>query len=340
MRRTPILLPLLLALALMAATAPATARSKMVLGAADPYAGGPDVAAVQAGVNAYVAKVGTKPRMWSLWSKWGERGANSAGPCVKGTGSCAFPSEAVAWLHEQGITPVIWWAYNDPKDRDSNLYARYKKILSGRHDDYITSWAVAARKAGRSSGMPVIVRPFHEATGHWFPWSIGLKDNTVRNYKEAWNYLGKKFRQNGADPHVRWLWSLVQPKRWAYPGDKYVDYVGISVSNFGSPRPWRWGIKQINSAVAAAQEFTTKPIIAAEIVTAYKGGNKGKWIRETYVKAYRKHPQFKGFIYEDSDHPKNTRGHPDWRLQVGDQGAGLKEYRKLADQARFKGRIR
>ena len=340
MRRTLPLLASLIVLALLVTAVPASARSQIAIGVANPAGGGPKVAGVIEAVEAHRADVGRYPAMWSLWSKWGDGVSGPSEACEPNVDACAFPSEAVAWLQSKGIMPVIWWLPMDPKDQNSNLYGRYKRILAGKHDAYIKQWARDARDAGTSSGQPVMVRFAHEATGHWFPWSIGRKDNTRQNYKQAWNYIGRKFKAQGADPHVRWLWANVWPFAWAYPGDKFVDYVGVTVLNFGSDRKWKPAKGLIDKRGAASRAFTRRPVIVAELGTHWKGGDKGAWIREAYMRSYKKHPYIKGITYLETDEPHIQRGHPDWRLEVGDDGAGLTTYQNLASMWKFKGKIK
>ena len=197
--------------------------------------------------------------------------------CVPGQGSCAFPTDMVMQLHARGITPVIWWQpIGVTADGGNGLYERYKRTLNGFHDAYITEWARAARAAGEASGKPILLRYAHEATGYWFPWSIGRFDNTKENYKAAWAYVWNIFKREGALPYVDFIWSTVFPYKWAFPGDKYVDYVGVTVLNFGSDRSWRYPGPLIGKRVRASAKFTKKPIIIAEMATAYLGGDKAQ----------------------------------------------------------------
>ena len=130
---------------------------------------------------------GTSPRLWALWSDWGGRGGSQT--CQPGQGTCAFPADTVRRLQELGVTPVIWWQPTDPANPAQGLYERYERTLAGKHDAYLVEWARAARAAGEATGKPILLRYAHEATGYWFPWSVGRFDNTKENYKSAWRYV-------------------------------------------------------------------------------------------------------------------------------------------------------
>ena len=337
MRRSLTFLPLLIALAVLTSALPAAARSNIAVGWTVTDASGHDRATGMAGVDKYIAQVGRKPRVWSLWSKWGDRGANSNGACVKDVGSCSFPTASVKALQARGITPMIWWVFVDPKNPYGNRrYGQYRKINMGVHDAYIKDWARAAKIVGRETKKPVIIRFAHEADGTWFPWSISLFQNSPTKFKNAWVRLWNKFNKVGAKKHVRWLWSPIKPQKINYPGDKYVDYVGLTLLNPGktATKSWKTPKVVLDRKVGLSLKVTQKPIIAAEVGTGYKGGDKGNWVETLYKRAYWKHPKVKAMVYLET-----TNG-PDWRLHVGDQGRGLKAYKKIARNPKFQGRIR
>jgi hypothetical protein len=324
---------LVLGMALLASSMPVAARAPIALGIADPK--GPTMDAV----DAHEAAVGQTPALWALWSNWGSRGGRR--DCVEGSGNCFFPVEKVRQLQDRGIVPVIWWQPTNPSNPLSGAFSRYKRILSGKHDAYITQWAREAKKASIASGLPIIIRFAHEATGPWFPWGIGRFDNTTDNYKRAWRYVVKRFARVGARPHVRFLWSHLKPREKAYPGDAYVDYVGFTVLNFGKfPRHnWRTMKNQVRARVAMAAKFTKKPIILPEVASGHRGGNKARWLKSGYLDAYQLR-RIKGIVYLDSNQPMLEINHPDWRLIKPSDLSAQKMYGTLAANPKFKGKIK
>ena len=336
MRRSLTLLPLLVTLAIMASALPAAARSDIAIGWT-VEGDGHDKAWVMAQVDAYIADVGEKPRIWGIWSKWGDRKGDSNGPCPTDRGSCRFPTETVKALHARGITPMIWWVYVDPKDPYGNRnFGQYARIINHHHDAYIKQWAKAARDVGRETGGKTIIRFGHESDGTWFAWSTSLYQNTPTKFQKAWRQIWKKFNKVDAIPHVRFLWSQIKPRANHYPGDRYVDFVGLTLLNPGTTEgdPWKRAKDVLDGKVSKARKVTKKPIIGAEIGSGHGGGDKGEWVRQLYTRAYYKHPYVKGLVYLNAN-----RG-PDWRLHVGDSGAGLIAYSKLAKLQQFKGTIK
>lgn len=336
----------LTALLVVSSAAPAGARAPMALGISTP--GGRTAVAVENAVNAFSASVGgQQPALWSIWSQWGDRGANAG--CQPNAGTCSFPSEAVAKLHDMGITPVIWWEPWNPANWSTGKYERYKRILAGKHDGYIRAWAQAAREAGEAAlgaGQPhtIVLRLAHEANGDWFPWGIGRFDNTVKNFKAAWRHVWRLFKEEGALPHVDFLWSVTKqicrrcnPFAQVYPGGKFVDYAGITAFNWGTyqSNTWKPMVKVLTGGVSDLMKVTKRPIIVAELASHFKGGNKATWIRKGYPATYRKWSRVKAVLYLNTKVGGFT--HPDWRLVKPNDGSALAAYADIASRAKFKG---
>lgn len=335
MRRLLTFIPLLVAVAILASAAPAAARGKIALGIADP-ASDFDPAVIDAHVNA----VGVRPGIWAVWNNWGTNPSGNAHPCTPWAGAyCAFPAQQVRAIHDRGIDAIVWWQPVGPNDS----FSRYKAIKNGQHDAYIRQWARDAKAAAKRSGRPVFIRFAHESGGFWFPWSVKKLDNSIKSYKKAWRHIYKIFGQEGARKHVRFVWSQVYPRAKWYPGDKYVDYVGITILNFGATRgKWRTMAKQTNAKVKSSLKFTRKPIMLNEVASDWLGGNKARWIRNGYMKAYKQHKKVKAIMYLDTNVPsqQNPQDQPDWRLTLPPDGSALAAYREVAAQGKFQGRLK
>ena len=265
------------------AAAPVAARPPIALGLSN--AASTDMAAV----DAVTASMGVAPATWTLWSSWGDRGGQAA--CSEGVGSCAFPRAAADGLRERGVTPLVYWQPTDPGDPGAGRFERYRTIIEGRHDRYIRAWARSARDYGK----PVIVRFAHEMNGTWFPWSLTNFDNTPGRFQEAWRHIVRLFRQVGAD-NVAFLWSPFQTcstcAPWEYedfyPGNAYVDYVGVTALNWGDAT---WTpldgllaepLTMLRRLTRTPNDRLGKPVILPETGSNHIGGDKAAWIRDGY----------------------------------------------------------
>jgi hypothetical protein len=321
----------LVALALtLLATASVAARQPVALGVSSQTSS--DLAAV----DAFGASVGAKPALWTLWSSWGDRAGSPT--CVKDVGTCAFPSALARGLRARGITPFIWWQPTDPTNPAAGTYERYQNIIKGKHDSYIRDWA----KDAKAFGKPVIVRFAHEMNGDWFPWSLGNFDNNPRRFKEAWQHVVKEVRSVGAK-NVKFLWS---PYLWGkgtyalfYPGNDYVDYVGVTSLNWGDLR-WKSLVGLLERPMGALRSITQtrnspkgKPVILPEVGSNHSGGDKAGWITAGYTKAYQRWSVIRAMVYFDYD--TTLVGQPDWRLVMPPDGAAFRAYQAVATKPIF-----
>jgi glycosyl hydrolase family 26 len=86
----------------------------------------------------------------------------------------------------------------------------------------------------------VAVRFAHEMNGSWYPWGQGVNGNTAADYVAAYRHVHDVITAAGAT-NVIWVWSPITvisrpnvPLAPLYPGDGYVDWLGLSVY-FSSP---------------------------------------------------------------------------------------------------------
>lgn len=76
----------------------------------------------------------------------------------------------------------------------------------------------------KEAGIPVLWRPFHEAAGQWFWWG-----EDAATFKKLWVDMFKRFKAAGLD-NLIWVWtSQVSDLKTWYPGDEYVDVIGVDI---------------------------------------------------------------------------------------------------------------
>jgi len=220
------------------------------------------------------------------------------------------------------VLVVTWepWRAIDKKGID------YDAILSGDTDSYIRDFAKKLKRINR----PVFLRFAHEMNGDWYPWSasnIGAK-----KYITVYRYVRNIFDEVGAD-NVNWIFSINSenvPKENnymnCYPGDKYVDFIGVDGYNWGNTKPWsRWmSFKEIfQKRYHEIVAHFNKPIIISEFSTTSSGGNKSEWIREA-MSNIKKMGKIKAFVLFNVD--KET----DWSFPINKE-FGRELRRQLKD---------
>jgi mannan endo-1,4-beta-mannosidase len=142
-----------------------------------------------------------------------------------------------------------------------------QNIIDGQYDGYLKTMA----KAVARYRCPIAISFAHEMNGDWYPW--GSTHVTPAVYITAWRHVFNVFAAAGAH-NVIWTWTVnrVSPyvsgiKEW-WPGQKYVDWVGIDgyVRTAGQSFSDIFGqtIKQIHS-------LTTDPVVITETAVTRAG---------------------------------------------------------------------
>ncbi len=154
--------------------------------------------------------------------------------------------------------------------KQPNLYS----ILEGYFDPFFKDWA---RQIKQVKGM-VLLRILHEFNGDWYPWCTLNNDKNPQLVINAFRHICDIFRKEGVN-NVKFIWcpnsmSLPQEK-WnsimdAYPGDEYVDFVGLDIYNgAGKGLPlWRSFRKEgIENYFILTQQLPGKPLFVCEVAS-------------------------------------------------------------------------
>src|SRR5262249_21209548 len=160
------------------------------------------------------------------------------------------------------------------------------KIIGGQYDSYLTQWAQAAK----AWGHPFFIRLFHEFNGNWVPWNETVNGNQPGQFVATWRHIHDIFTAVGAT-NVSWVWSpnIEAPTQTdlpgLYPGDTYVDWLGIDGYNFGTCSHGGTSYPSFDQVFRStynklASIAPAKPIMIAEVAAEECGGDKGAWIND------------------------------------------------------------
>jgi hypothetical protein len=237
-----------------------------------------------------------------------------------------FSAEYLDNAVDRGGAPLVTWEPwqfgRGPEQPDYSL----KAIIEGKHDPYIHRWAQAAAAWGKV----FYLRFAHEMNGDWTSWSPGVNGNTSRQFISAWRRVHGIFKRAGA-ANVKWVWAPVAhyegatPYGDVYPGDAYVDWVGLSGYNWGNTRTWsRWQsfAEIFEASYRKVATMTRKPIMIAEVATAESGGDKAVWIRKAFrTEIPDRFPRIRAVVWF------NANKENDWR--VNSSPSALTAYKKV-----------
>lgn len=228
------------------------------------------------------------------------------------------PLDQMDALHRRGAVPVLtWepWTKGNGADQPSYALAR---VIAGDFDGYITQWG--AKLAAWHS--PVMLRFAHEMNGDWYPWGDGVNGNTPRDYIGAWRHVHDLLVNAGAS-NVIWVWTpnatvngMPSQLGKYYPGDSYVDMVGLDGYNWGASdgaNRWQQPAEIFSNGLAQLRTIApSKPVLIGETASAEQGGSKAEWISQL-VDYLAQQRDVVGFIWFNVD--KET----DWRIDSSPQ---------------------
>jgi Glycosyl hydrolase family 26 len=238
-----------------------------------------------------------------------------------------LPTETLRHIRELGALPAITWEPWHPAEGAHQPRYALDRIAAGDFDGYIRQWA----RAAASFDQPMQIRFAHEMNGTWYPWSIGVNGNSAADFKNAYRHVHDLFVAAGA-ANVQWVWSVdaahnrpegLKNGAVSYPGDPYVDVVGIDGYNGGptgatwdSPAELFGGVINVATSVAP-----NKPIWIYETGSGDKRGDKARWITDLF--AYLEQTRVSGLLWFNFD----KDGEQNWRL---DSSPGVERAVKAA----------
>ena len=243
-------------------------------------------------IDAFATLTGGMPRIVMWYQMW-------AGPYN------AFYAAGADAIRARGATPMISW---EPLDSYNDVDPAWslETIIDGDHDPLIHEWThdVAAW------GQPLYVRVMHEMNGWWTPWSPGVNGNTEPEFVAAWRHVIDIARAEGAS-NIRWIWCPniddgnpnLTPYDRLYPGDEYVDWVGLTGYNWGASQQWSKWIDMrstFEDSIAQIRAITAKPLMIAEMGSEEQGGDKGAWIAEGFSRLEKGLPDVKAVVWFDA----------------------------------------
>ncbi len=207
-----------------------------------------------------------------------------------------------------GNVPMVSWEpyLCSPAATPADVAARAAR---GAYDAYLNTWADRMRaflsgpdgSLGTADDRRVYIRLAHEMNGNWYPWSAATGSNSTADYVLMWQRVRGVFWQKGlSSSRVQWVWAVnhedvgpVSAEAY-YPGDAYVDWIGIDGYNWGSSQSWSaWRTPQevFGAMTARLRALTALPLALSETAstTARSGtvdvAGKSAWITQFFEDA-------------------------------------------------------
>jgi len=277
--------------------------------------------------------------------------------------SRAFPLAKAKWIRSSGAVPYIRLMLRDRPEQDRpNKIFTLARILKGDFDADIRSWA----RAARAFGSALIVEYGTEVNGRWFPWNgywngggktNGYGDPTYpdgpERFRDAYRRIISFMRNEGAG-NITWVfhlnnsdWPAVPWNRFRnyYPGDAYVDWIGVSAYGALTPMEDEWPLfrAMMDEVYPKMKALTASKPMAVLEFGATKGnrlGDQAAWAQKALTDLIGlRWPRIFGFswwneAWENDDNPDH-----DTSMRLQDNPALATVFKKqVGGNARVLGR--
>ena len=272
-------------------------------------------------INAFELTVGRSLGIVSIYKSWLTKNEFNQ-----------FPESELNTIYQNDSIPIITW---EPWDSSStsNTSLTLEKIISGNYDEYITDWAESAKNYKRS----MFIRFGHEMNISTYTWN-GLynggatenaygannKPDGPERYVDAYKHVWNIFNEVGAS-NVTWIWAVNHnnnpTENWNskanyYPGDAYVDWLGIDGYNFNDGTILYRSFDEI--FVDAINEVSAIPGSVKPIIISEMSSNDGRagtpaksdWITDALLKISQD-TRIKAFAWFNED-----KSDGNWALTV------------------------
>jgi beta-mannanase len=226
-------------------------------------------------------------------------------------------------IEAHGAVPMVTW---EPQTSDEGRI-KLSKIARGDYDGYVGD---AARTAA-AWGKPLMIRFGQEMNGSWYPWSPAA-GNPARSFVSAWRHVVGIFRREGAR-NVKWVWTPYVNANGRlgftrfYPGDRYVDWVGLDGYNWGGRFPWMSFRELYAGSYDKLVHISERPVMIGEVGCGEVGGNKARWVRLMFRRDVPRMSRIRAVVWFDDGDPKGKGD-----LSVDTSAGALASFRRWTDR--------
>ena len=225
-------------------------------------------------------------------------------------------------VYAQNSVPFIAWEPECWSCTDQSAYS-LDKIAAGAFDSYIRSFANSLKGYGKT----VFLRFGSEMNGCWRPY--GCQPST---YVAAWRHVHDLFVATGAT-NVKWVWCPnidwdgKHPLAPYYPGDAYVDWLGLDGYN-QTWNGWSSFVQIFKSSIAELNAINAGyPIAIGETASAEptvsqtaSGLSKSSWITDAYKSGIPSFSRIKAVSWFNQDKSAEEGCPCDWRIESDTAG--------------------
>ncbi len=214
-----------------------------------------------------------------------------------------FREESVSLYREKGMIPYVFAKTFKDEPRTAKIEAKLdlRDIVNGKNDDLVEKFAINLTKYGDRYGG-FFITTMEESNADWYYWGQSS------NFVPAWRHIWEIFDNKGCNKYATWVWEVYCPEGagrrtvhpdMMYPGDKYVDWIGLSA--FSRKKYGGGTLESLagNTYEQMRKNHPEKPIMQAEFAVSNDGAQP-RWLHHAYQSIKESMPGMKAAIFHDN----------------------------------------
>jgi len=217
-----------------------------------------------------------------------------------------FPHDLMRGSYNRQAIPMItWepWASALPQNENYEELSEEKKVMKyiaqGVYDDYIREFIQILK----SYDQPVFLRFAHEFDNPQYPWSQ-VGENTPEEFVNAWKHVHSIMQEENARKII-FVWNpwTIEGMTQFYPGDEYVDWIGITLLNYDSfnPRGNEYSFRELYEPIhEKLKSFTRKPVMLTEFGSLDLNENQEEWLIDAMTSIREDFSEISGIVIFNS----------------------------------------
>lgn len=278
-------------------------------------------------IKEWEVRTGHRNDIVSFYQGWGPKSIND------------FPFNEIDHLIvERGTTPLITWeplTSNFEKFKHDSLLSKnigvLRAIANGELDFYLEKYLLKIK----ALHGPVFLRFAHECDNPMYTWSK-TGGNTSSDFIKAHRYVVDFFAHHGVS-NVAWVWNPWKAEAMDeyYPGDAYVDWIGVTGLNYGGAAEGGWySFEDLYKPFSEKCKKYKKPVMISEFGSVSYGGSQKQWIDSALYAIESEFEEVKSvvFFYSNQDINWTSEWRPNRRSKVIDWTFKSKKTFKVLDK--------
>ena len=218
-------------------------------------------------------------------------------------------SKRVIELHEKGSIITFSWHYTNPRFSNSqNFNGVVSELLEGGiyRQSFLENLSKVAQlfkklvdKEGKP--IPVLFRPWHEMNGDFFFWGEGFR--TTEEYIQLWQDTVNILSEDLGVHNLIYIYApnfVTSRSEYLknYPGDEFVDFLGIDVYDFRNGKFLNTAIRNLKIVEEIANE---KNMLFALTETGFFRQPGNNWYLDKLYKAIRSSAISYAMVWRNED---------------------------------------